>query len=240
MYISYKDVESQCNKLHNLAKKMKSISEDISNVKNTLGSCWKGIAADSYIELLNTVTSCFESVFLSIEDSILYMASCSEGYQALDKNIMDEICGYLNIDSNALLNPNSSSASYEENTSSDSSNETTAETKQESVVLDKGSRVIILDGEYKGKYATISDVNEQNNIYTLNINVGGKVINKDYNFNSVTANVTILDGNYKNMVGTISNIDEKNNEVTLIVNVLGNDMTIKMDMSQVTAKRNEA
>lgn len=42
MKISYKDVESNCNELHSLAKNMKTISEDIAEIKTNLSSAWKG------------------------------------------------------------------------------------------------------------------------------------------------------------------------------------------------------
>lgn len=111
MKISYKDVETQCNELHNLAKNMKTISEEIAEIKNNLNGAWKGIAANSYIELLNDVTSKFDSVYVSIEESILYMAKCAEGYQVIDKAIMSEICSNLNIDSNMLIDAESNTNS---------------------------------------------------------------------------------------------------------------------------------
>lgn len=239
MNISYKDVEAECNELHNLAKNMKKISEDIASIRDKLNGSWKGIAANAYIDLLNNVTYSFDSVFVSIESSILYMASCAEGYQALDKSIMDEICGYLNIDSNSLLTPltnnNPQQAAIEDvdyNT-----NQNKNEDKFE--ILKSGDKIIILDGDYKGKYATILDVNESKKTYTLSIETNGEKITTEISFSNVSTEVTITEGKYKNMIGRISDIDDENQKITLMINIFGKDSTIVLDMSQVSMKTKE-
>lgn len=243
MNISYKDVEAECNELHNLAKNMKKISEDIASMRDKLNGSWKGIAANAYIDLLNNVTYSFDSVFVSIESSILYMASCAEGYQALDKLVMDEICGYLNIDSNSLLTPvtiNSSQQAFinEDNYNNEQNNEQKRnEDKVE--ILKSGDKIIILDGDYKGKYATILDVNKTKKTYTLSIETNGEKITTETSFTGVSSEVIIIEGKYKNMVGRISDIDDENKKITLMINIFGNDSTLVVDMSQVSMKTKE-
>lgn len=99
MKISYKQVETQCNELHSVAKNMKEILDNINRIGNSIlsGESWNGDAANTYSKKLNTVTKNFEEIFLEIENSILYMASCAEGYQAIDEKIMQEICSNLKI-----------------------------------------------------------------------------------------------------------------------------------------------
>lgn len=99
MNISYSKVEAQCNELHSVAKNMKEILDNIEGIRNKVasGGSWNGIAANEYTEKLKSVTKNFEEIFLEIENSILYIASCSEGYQAIDKQIMQEICSNLKI-----------------------------------------------------------------------------------------------------------------------------------------------
>lgn len=99
MNISYSQVEAQCNELHSIAKNMKEILDEIVKIKNDVskGSIWSGNAANKYSEKLNAVAKNFDEVFVEIENSILYMANCSDGYQAIDEQIMREICSNLNI-----------------------------------------------------------------------------------------------------------------------------------------------
>lgn len=106
--ISYGDIETLCNGLHQVAKTMKEILDDIEGIKNKLssGSSWSGSASSTYAEKLSAVTKNFEEVFIEIENSILFMASCAEGYQAIDENIMQEICSNLNITEPSLSTSN--------------------------------------------------------------------------------------------------------------------------------------
>ena len=99
MNISYSQVESQCNQLHETAKKMKDILDMVSEIrKNACNSAsWNGEASNAYSEKLSLLIGSFDEAFLEIENSILYMASCSSGYQALDQQVMQEICSNLNI-----------------------------------------------------------------------------------------------------------------------------------------------
>ena len=99
MKISYNQVETQCNQLHSVAKNMKELLENINGIGSKIsnGDSWSGSASDKYIEKLNLISKNFDEIFLEIENSILYMASCSDGYQAIDEKIMNEICSNLKI-----------------------------------------------------------------------------------------------------------------------------------------------
>lgn len=105
--MSYSEVETLCNGMHAVAKTMKEILDNIDGIKDSVssGASWSGEAASAYSNKLGEVTKNFDEVYTEIENSILYMASCAEGYQAIDKQIMREICSNLNI-----TNPNLSTS----------------------------------------------------------------------------------------------------------------------------------
>lgn len=108
MKISYSQVEEQCNELHLVAKNMKEILDNIDEIGSKIldADTWSGKAANHYSDKLTAITTNFEEVFLEIENSILYMASCSDGYQAIDKQIMKEICSNLKITEPTLSTSN--------------------------------------------------------------------------------------------------------------------------------------
>lgn len=108
MKISYSQVENYCNELHVLAKKMNEILENIESEVLKLQSKekWSGSSADFYVSKIVPVIKNFDEVFKEIENSILYMASCAEGYQAIDQTIVKEICDNLNISSPNLSTSN--------------------------------------------------------------------------------------------------------------------------------------
>ena len=104
MKISYSQVEAYCNELHNLAKKMDNILSNVKSIGQVAikNQDWQGKAANYYSQKLNNVIQNFDEVYREIENSILYMAKCSEGYQAVDKQIIDEICNKLGITTPSL------------------------------------------------------------------------------------------------------------------------------------------
>lgn len=108
MNISYSQVEAQCNELHSVAKNMKEILDNIDGIRTRIanGDSWSGSASTTYSSKLESVAKNFEEVFLEIENSILYMASCSDGYQAIDQQIMREICSNLKITEPSLNTSN--------------------------------------------------------------------------------------------------------------------------------------
>lgn len=108
MNISYSQVEAQCNELHSVAKNMKEILDNIDAIRTRIlnGESWSGSASNTYSNKLGSISKVFEEVFFEIENSILYMASCSDGYQAIDQQIMHEICSNLRITEPSLNTSN--------------------------------------------------------------------------------------------------------------------------------------
>ena len=104
--IHYEQVEESCNELHQLAKNMKELVDKINNTSKKLSSneSWNGMAANYYISKMDRLCKNFDEMFAEIENSILYMAKCSGGYQEIDKVVMNEICINLNIQSPNLSN----------------------------------------------------------------------------------------------------------------------------------------
>lgn len=99
MKLSYSKVEESCNELHSIAKRMKESLDEVKAISRNLSGSesWSGSASNYYSKKLNKLTKSFDEVFIEIENSILFMASCSEGYQKVDQTIMREICSNLNI-----------------------------------------------------------------------------------------------------------------------------------------------
>ena len=97
--ISYEKVEDKCNELHALAKKMKATLDEIERIRLKVesGKLWSGPASENYAKRLKKITSSFDEVYMEIENTILFLANCSDGYQAIDKEIMREICTNLNL-----------------------------------------------------------------------------------------------------------------------------------------------
>lgn len=108
MNLSYKQVENYCNELHLIAKNMNEIMQNITGIANEIanGENWSGNASEFYSKKLKSLSKNFDEVFCEMENSILFMASCAEGYQAIDKDVIREICANLNI-----TNPNLSTSS---------------------------------------------------------------------------------------------------------------------------------
>ena len=96
--ISYSQVESYCNELHAIAVKIKSKLEEIEGIKTSLTSgVWEGKASEAYKSELGEQIAQFDSMYMEVENSILFMAACSHGYQKLDKALLLELCGNLGI-----------------------------------------------------------------------------------------------------------------------------------------------
>ena len=241
MNISYKDVEEQCNELHQLAKNMNDTIKQIADINSKLKSAWIGIASDAYTEQLEIATNSFAEIYSAIESSILYMASCAEGYQAIDEKVMEEICNYLNINPSDLLHRESSTGMPDtgENSEDIGSSESSNKPKEEYKILQAGNGVMITDGEYKGKFGIINNVDKSNQKYKLLVDINGKETNVEVGFKNVSNNVTINDGNYKNMVGQILGIDKENNKITLNVKVNGKDTSVEVSMNQISSSKSE-
>lgn len=99
MKISYTQVEAQCNELHATAEKMKEILDKVNEIGTKIGSTesWNGSASENYSQKIREFSKSFEEIFQELENSILYMAKVTEGYQVLDSKLINEICSNLNI-----------------------------------------------------------------------------------------------------------------------------------------------
>ena len=99
MKISYSQIEESCNELHGLANQIKETLETVKTTGNSLGKndSWVGDASDYYSNKINELAKNFEEIYIELENSILFMASCAEGYDAIDKTVIAEICNNLNI-----------------------------------------------------------------------------------------------------------------------------------------------
>ncbi len=106
MNISYSEIEAYCNRMHSLASGMKEVLSNIESSSSYIISAglWNGNAAEKYCDKLKKVIRNFDEVFNEIENSILYLANSSQGYEAVDKQIMQEICSNLNINTPNLNN----------------------------------------------------------------------------------------------------------------------------------------
>lgn len=97
MKFSYEMIENYCNELHDLAKNMKSTLENVGDLGKKINNSWNGPASEYYTSKMTNLSNQFEDVFKEIENSILYLASCSDGYNAIEENIKREICQNLKI-----------------------------------------------------------------------------------------------------------------------------------------------
>lgn len=97
MKFSYTKIEAYCTELHELAKNMKSTLETAGNLGEKIDSSWNGPASEYYVGKIMGLSKQFDDIFNEIENSILYLALCSEGYNAIEENIKKEICDNLKI-----------------------------------------------------------------------------------------------------------------------------------------------
>ena len=90
--ITYSSVEGCCNDMHNLAMNINKSLNNIKSISNRINTAWKGPASEYYIQRLNELADNFDDTYKELENCILFMAKCSEGYQVIDKGVMIEIC----------------------------------------------------------------------------------------------------------------------------------------------------
>lgn len=97
--IKYEDIKTSCEEMHIQAKNMKELLENINTNSKKLSSTgsWEGKAAEYFIKKTEKLTKNFDEIYIELENSILYLAKVSDGYQAIDENLMQEICNNLNI-----------------------------------------------------------------------------------------------------------------------------------------------
>lgn len=99
MKFNYVDIENYCNELHAVANKINDIFYGVKDAGRKLssGESWEGNASEFYLRQLNDLTKNFDELNSEIENSILYLAKCSDGYNAIDNKVLKEICNNLNI-----------------------------------------------------------------------------------------------------------------------------------------------
>lgn len=101
MKIKYEQVENYCNEMHGTINKMKDIVDEIKAeyLKIASSGMWDGPASDNYLKNMKKIIEGFDDTYLEVENAILFMAKVSDGYKAVDRKIMMEICKNLNITS---------------------------------------------------------------------------------------------------------------------------------------------
>jgi uncharacterized protein YukE len=97
--IKYAQVEEYCNELHATANRMKSILDEIKGDCSLISSSetWCGDASDFYVSKMKKLISNFDDAYIELENAIIFMAKCSDGYSAIDKNVSQQICDNLHI-----------------------------------------------------------------------------------------------------------------------------------------------
>lgn len=104
MKLSYSQIETYCNEMHKIASEMKDLIEKVQGVGKQVesSSSWEGNASTFYSEKLQKLISVFEPVFVELENAVLYLAKSAEGFEAVDKQVLKEICASLHIDAPTL------------------------------------------------------------------------------------------------------------------------------------------
>ena len=97
--IKYADIESECNTLHKVANDIKETLENIEKKTLAISSndMWVGKASDHFNEYVRNLSKNYDDIYNELEASVLYLASCAEGYKAVDQMIMNQILNNLNI-----------------------------------------------------------------------------------------------------------------------------------------------
>lgn len=104
MKFSYTAIEGYCTEMHQIAQNMKEILEYINQNTNMLfqNGYWEGPGASYYFGKFSNISNQFEEVYREIENSILFLAQTAEGYGAMDKKLVAQICNGLNISEPSL------------------------------------------------------------------------------------------------------------------------------------------
>jgi uncharacterized protein YukE len=97
--VEYKLVEEYNNNLHQIALEINQIFETIKMVATVVDdeSNFSGEAKEYYIKKLKDLMFNFEEIYNEIENCVIYIAACSDGYQALDRKVAKEILENLNL-----------------------------------------------------------------------------------------------------------------------------------------------
>ena len=97
--IKYADIESECNTLHKVANEIKDTLSNIEKKTLAISSndMWVGTASDHFNEYVRNLSKNYDDIYNELEASVLYLASCAEGYKAVDQTIMNQIMNNLGI-----------------------------------------------------------------------------------------------------------------------------------------------
>ena len=101
----------------------------------------------------------------------------------------EEICNYLNIDSNALNTSSNPSGTYmpSEESSGGGGGDTPKTESREETKISTGNNVTITDGEYKDMDGEITDIDEENNKVTLKVNIDGQEKTVEVSMNQISS-----------------------------------------------------
>lgn len=95
--IKYQTVKVSSERIHSIANNMKSLLDNIAKNTGNINNSWEGNASDYYVGKMTQLVDNFEEIYVELENSVLYLANVTEGYQAMDEKIVQEICNNLNI-----------------------------------------------------------------------------------------------------------------------------------------------
>ena len=104
--IEYQTVKVSSERIHSIANNMKTLLENISKNTSNINNNWEGSASSYYVDKMTKLVSNFEEIYIELENSVFYLANVTEGYQALDEKIVQQICNNLNITEPSLETSN--------------------------------------------------------------------------------------------------------------------------------------
>lgn len=97
--VEYKVVEEYNNNLHQKALEMNKLFETIKITARILEdeSNFSGEGKEYFTKKLNEFMSNFDEIYKEIENCVIYIAACSDGYQAIDSKVAKDILENLNL-----------------------------------------------------------------------------------------------------------------------------------------------
>ena len=97
--IKYADIKDQCNTLHKVANDIKDTLDKIEKATISVSSndMWIGNASDHFNNYVRELAKNYDDIYNELEASVLFLASCAEGYEAIDNQVMNQILNNLNI-----------------------------------------------------------------------------------------------------------------------------------------------
>lgn len=100
MKFYYSQIEEYCTNLYVVSKRISDILENTMTEINKISKTeiWKSPAGDNYIKKLKEVSLEFGNASAELESAILFLASCSDNYETLENNIIQEISNNMQIE----------------------------------------------------------------------------------------------------------------------------------------------